>query len=76
MNVTAAIFTLASLACSCTRKRNLKRQSNMIVLVTKIRQKKQMLQKQNFTFIYDAYRHYKLKELKFCSVDLLSALKG
>ncbi len=35
-----------------------------------------MLQKQNFLFIYDAYRHYNFKELKFSSVDLLSALKG
>jgi hypothetical protein len=35
-----------------------------------------MLQKQNLNLVNDAKRHYTLKELKFWSVDLLSALKG
>jgi hypothetical protein len=36
--VSVVNFTLASLPCSCIRKINLKRQSKMIVLVTKIHQ--------------------------------------
>jgi hypothetical protein len=39
IKVSAAIFALKNLARSCTRKRNLKRQSNMIILVAKICQK-------------------------------------
>jgi hypothetical protein len=37
----------------CTGIRGLKRRSNTIVLVAEIRQKLQMMKKQNLMFIYD-----------------------